>query len=221
MPHTNHPENDTEFEDKKITRVETSGARHTITSEDDWSLYAGDDCPIVPEVGQTARFYGRGIGYLVRGLFINGVKSWYRTPVEQEEYHEISTYGKDAADWLKRWDDDRSVWSIEMGGLGPAYEQCIQITVAEALRWYIKNVQNPNDLTDTEKMVSIREQRDKSLFANPVIKQLGLSGAQHGAAMNLAGTLYVSGPRKVFTDPTVKNRLIQVSKHFPDPYAKV
>lgn len=27
-------------------------------------------------------------------------------------------YGKDAIEWLKRWDANKSVWSVEMGVLG-------------------------------------------------------------------------------------------------------
>ena len=46
-------------------------------------------------------------------------------------------YGKDAVEWLRRWDAGEGVWSIEMGGIGPGYEQCIQITAAEILRYMI------------------------------------------------------------------------------------
>lgn len=34
----------------------------------------------------------------------------------------------DHADLLKRWDAGDPIWSIEMGGLGPSHEQCIQIS---------------------------------------------------------------------------------------------
>jgi hypothetical protein len=46
-------------------------------------------------------------------------------------------FGADAAEWLRRWDEGRSVWSIEMGGLGPGYEQCIHVTAAEILRYML------------------------------------------------------------------------------------
>jgi hypothetical protein len=48
-----------------------------------------------------------------------------------------------------------------------------------------------------------------------VIKKLGLSGAQWGAAKHLALKLYRFGPRTVLTDIHVRDRYIQVERRFP------
>ena len=130
---------------------------------------------------------------------------------EQKE----SFYGKDAAEWLRRWDNGEIVWSIEMGGLGPGYEQCIQIAAAEVLRYYLKTKPDVNVFADQEKYTKFREKRDVEM-PNSVVDMLGLSGAQHGAACNLAGFLYRFGP-VAFTDKDKKleDRIIQVSKTFP------
>ena len=39
-----------------------------------------------------------------------------------------------AQEQLKRWDEGRSIWTISMGGLGPSYEQAIQVLAIEIVR---------------------------------------------------------------------------------------
>lgn len=209
-----YPTNDTQFKDNVIEGVSSEDGSYVITC-DGWSLWCGKDCPVEPKVGQVARQYGRGIGSTVRGLFIDGVKVWYRTETEEAEHHEIQMYGADAADWLARWDAGKGVWSIEMGGLGPGYEQCIQITAAEVLRYLIENKVDSDVDYKEGAWAILRDKIDSSLFANPTISGLGLSGAQHGAAVSLATKLYRDGPRGVMGVPEIKDRRIQVSKNFP------
>lgn len=122
-------------------------------------------------------------------------------------------YGEDAAEWLRRWDEGKTVWTIEMGGLGPGYEQVIAILTAEILRYYVGNAITL-DLTDKE-WQKIREERDAELFRKKSVSELGCSGAQMGAAANVAGHLYRHGPWKVMQDEEVKDRHIQVRKDFP------
>lgn len=50
---------------------------------DGWIMF----CPkgaVEPKVGSKARYYGKGFGYPVRGLDIDGQEVFYRTPEEQE-----------------------------------------------------------------------------------------------------------------------------------------
>jgi hypothetical protein len=35
---------------------------------------------------------------------------------------------------LKAWDDGETIWSVELGGLGPGYEQTIQVAAVEFAR---------------------------------------------------------------------------------------
>ncbi len=210
-----YPENDDQFEDTSIKKVSASENGWSIDRADGWSFFVPKDSPVEPKVGMSARFYGRGIGSTVRGLFLDGVKVYYRTEAEDEEYQEIEMYGADAADWLKRWDEGKGVWSIEMGGLGPGYEQCIHITCAEILRYMLSRGYGPATWEDEEKAKRDNKEVEDNGFANPVIKSLGLSGAQWGAAKNLAFFLYRHGPRGVMKDERVKDRHIQVSRNFP------
>jgi hypothetical protein len=133
------------------------------------------------------------------------------TTQEQDEF-----YGQDAADWLRRWDEGKTVWSIEMGGLGPGYEQCIAILTAEILRIYLDKKYD-FDAAEKDELIwnNIRKERDEILFSNKVVSDLGVSGAQMGAAANLAGHLYRRGPVAVMNDPEVKDRHIQISRQFP------
>jgi hypothetical protein len=208
------PADDSQFKDNVIESVSRDGESYTITC-DGWSLWCGKDCPIEPKAGQIARQYGRGIGSTVRGLFIDGAKIWYRSEAEQAEYQEIEMYGADAADWLARWDAGKGVWSIEMGGIGPGYEQCIQIVAAEVLRYLIDNKVDCATQYEGDAWKDLSEKINKALWANPAIEALGLSGAQAGAAKSLATKLYKDGPRGVMNTVEIKDRHIQVSKNFP------
>jgi hypothetical protein len=82
------PANDFQFEDKKVTRVD----KNSIETDDGWLFFIPDDPQIIPEVGMTARFYGEGIGRPVRGLFLEGIQVFYKTPeehlAERKKQHE-------------------------------------------------------------------------------------------------------------------------------------
>jgi hypothetical protein len=140
---------------------------------------------------------------------------FYRTENEDKEYQDDMLYGKDIKEWLKRWDEGRSVWSIEMGGLGPGYEQCIQITCAEIVRFMISKNYDTSKWNDENEWKKIRNSVEKMSSENEIIEKLGLSGAQWGGALNLAIHLYRDGPKEVMKDKKVENRKIQVQRTFP------
>ena len=124
-------------------------------------------------------------------------------------------YGKDSKEWLKRWDNGDAVWSIEMGGLGPGYEQAIQITFVEMLRYLFNKNYNTTTWNDKEIWKADLKKMETYAFSNETIKKLGLSGAQWGAAMNLAIIFYKRSPVNIMNDDQVKNRHIQINKYFP------
>lgn len=122
---------------------------------------------------------------------------------------------------LVLWDAGESVFSVEMGGLGPGYEQCIQILAFEFLRvllaadWKIPDP-FPDDGSEAQAAY-----RDKwRALSDPVVTALdkqvgGFSGAQVGAAGSLAMATYRRGYRTALRDPEIKDRLIQVSRTWP------
>lgn len=209
--------NDEQFKETTITNVRDEGEGYwSIQLSSGWHFIVPATSPVEPKEGMVARFYGKGIGFAVRGLFLDGQKVFYRTEAEDNEKYEIDTYGADAADWLKRWDEGRVCWSIEMGGLGPGYEQCIHITAAEILRHLLERKYEPETWDhEPETWNHDRKEIEDAVFANRKISAIGISGSQWGAAMNLASQFYRRGPRAVMTDDRVKDRHIQVQRTFP------
>ena len=96
---------------------------------------------------------------------------------------------------LEAWDKGDIIHTIEMGGLGPGYEQAIQIAAVEFARG-CKDMQGiiPNDKESTRRF---REKCDEIL--RRIDNDLGgLSGAQYGAAVWLAfNWCFNGGPQAV------------------------
>lgn len=140
----------------------------------------------------------------------------HNSPVEPKEGMAARFYGKDIAEWLARWDEGRSVWSISMGGLGPGYEQAIQVLAAEVVRHFVATAANWWSGTEEENNAAwkaVRKSCDD--IVTRIDKHMGFSGAQVGAAIQLAAHLYRKGPRACMEDEAVKDRHIQVSKVMP------
>lgn len=84
-----YPLNDREYEDHVLTSVSDAGSNWNI-GHGGWHFLAPkQDAPegFAPQPGMTARFYGKGMGHVVRGLFIDGVRLFYRTETEQTDRH--------------------------------------------------------------------------------------------------------------------------------------
>lgn len=206
---------DTNFQEVTVREVREAADSWDIGWMDGWWFYiAKDQCPFTPEPGMTGRLYGKGIGYAVRGLVLNGHCCFYRTEEEDRQHHADLAYGKDAADLLRKWDAGETCHTIEMGGLGPGYEQALQITVFEILRYLLENSPDADAWSDKAVWKQERDSMERALFENPTVKKLGLSGAQWGAAVNLATAFYVRGPQAVLNEVDADRRTM-VSKSFP------
>lgn len=215
-----YPKNDQQFTETKIASLKTVDSGVELTFEDGWSMFVTDPMPVEPKEGMTLRLYGKGIGFQVRGLFIDGRKVYYRTASEQEKATEDALYGSDNSEVLRRWDDGESVFSISMGGFGPGYEQALQICAMETLRLMARKppIFEALDSGDEDYWKSYREEITKLLFAeNAPCTKLGLSGAQVGAALQLALMFMRHGPAGVAKKADDRRR-IQISRHFPDVY---
>jgi hypothetical protein len=113
---------------------------------------------------------------------------------------------KTASEMLEAWDADGLVQTIEMGGLGPGYEQAIHVLVFEMIRDH-KN--------ETKEDIN----RDWKHWGDDTVRRTdercgGYSGAQVSVAKSLASSYILRGPEKCFkeVDP---DRIILVSKNFP------
>lgn len=117
---------------------------------------------------------------------------------------------------LARWDAGELLWSVEMGGLGPGYEQAIQVAAVEICR----RLNGPFALpTDREVLSAAFDLAlDQAIRAEPVLG--GLSGAMAGAAKSLAAQFLHNGWRGALEKfeaqcPDQRDRLIQIRKSFP------
>lgn len=110
---------------------------------------------------------------------------------------------------LTKWAAGHPVWTIEMGGLGPGYEQCIQVGAFEMAK-RLKDAPMPDE-TDAQ-----NKQLDDMLHA--LCKELeplsGLSGAQAGAIKSLAYHFVKDGYNETLHQ-VEQERLIQAARTFP------
>lgn len=133
---------------------------------------------------------------------------------------EVEPYALTAEEQVRRWDDGDIVWTIEMGGLGPGYEQALQIAAIEAQRWLCRNVPRPPRALWLGEPGSTPEARraawaeiDRGLDAELRSLGLGLSDAQAGAAKQIATQFWMRGPRAALEE--ARARLILVSDDWP------
>jgi hypothetical protein len=114
-------------------------------------------------------------------------------------------------DLVKRWRAGEPVFSLELGGLGPGYEQAIQNTAFELVcKYYGEDL--PVSQTDWEEFGS-------ELFKEP--DHSGHTGASAGAAKRWAYQIlkfgYVEMMTKIHNDRENRERIIQVSKGIVRP----
>lgn len=117
-----------------------------------------------------------------------------------------------AREALALWDKGELVWTAEMGGMGPGYEQCIHVMAFEIVRELL--AREPIDW-------SLQESDGKAWRAfsdavesavQPRVSGVGASVAQWGAAQNLAYIVVRQGWAKALSQ-LPDDRLTMVSRH--------
>lgn len=97
---------DNQFQESRIAGVSAeSDGGWSIQREDGWSFWVPKDSPVTPAIGMIARFYGRGIGFNVRGLTLDGQVVFYRTPAEEDAKREADNLKREQE---KRYDFDKN-----------------------------------------------------------------------------------------------------------------
>ncbi len=108
---------------------------------------------------------------------------------------------------LEKWHSGKPVFTIDMGGMGPGYEQAIQNLVFAILEKY-------KDADSLPGWEVYRDEADK--VAHSIYRGNGFSGAQVGAAKNLAWQFLKVGWREIAKlNPDLEDRWIQVNKGKP------
>lgn len=86
---THYYPDDDQYEDLRVTAVNPAGDDATagwyIGLSSGFSFWIQADSPVTPAVGMPIRMYGRGVGYTVRGVFLDGQRVYYKTEAEQDE----------------------------------------------------------------------------------------------------------------------------------------
>jgi len=112
----------------------------------------------------------------------------------------------------KDWNDGKNVWSGEMGGIGPGYEQCIQTLIFEILTDWDES--QPVVVKDgAEYSPQFKEYADEISYKCSA-RLGGMTGAQVGAAQSLAGQFIYFGYQNMM-EKLPDDRLIQVDKNWP------
>lgn len=106
---------------------------------------------------------------------------------------------------LTQWDTGDSIWSIEMGGIGPGYEQAIQVLAVEIMR--------------DHHHLPLPTGEAQRTWADATIARIdehigGFSGAQVEAAKHIAYKFMKEGPSKAM-ETCPEDRKILVSNFFP------
>ena len=123
---------------------------------------------------------------------------------------------------LSRWDNGQTVWSIEMGGLGPSYEQAIQVVAMELIRAIInrpeirKVMEKQQVLTDDQRDVLNRFMQEETHRIDREKELEGITGAMASAGQNIAFMFTHHGPAEAIKQAGADRR-IQISKSWPKP----
>jgi hypothetical protein len=72
-------------------------------------------------------------------MWINGVKIFYQAEDEFKKESDERYYPESIEEWLARWDDGKQIPSLLEYNVGPHYQQRVQITAVEIVRWFIAN----------------------------------------------------------------------------------
>lgn len=120
-----------------------------------------------------------------------------------------------AADMLAAWDRGEIVATVEMGGLGPGYEQAIQMLTFEIVRDYVgQEIPEPS----TPEMEGFWPAFGEAAIARTDDAAGGYTGAMVGAAKQLAYNLLRKGWDQCRSEIEAQfgpERIIQVSRAFP------
>lgn len=109
--------------------------------------------------------------------------------------------------WLSDYDNGIIVNTVSMGGFGDGYELALQECAIEAMR----NLQGIDVPEENEKFVEILNTAvDKA--ANKLDDEHGFSGAQVGAAKNIAAVFWKQTPERAIKMLPDEERILKMQK---------
>ena len=122
---------------------------------------------------------------------------------------------KDVREQLRRWDAGESIRTVEMGGgIGPGYEQAIQVLAIEIVRDNLDKPLPPDGDKAAWREFGMATAERIDVKGPDGKYSCGFSGAQFGAACNLAARWLRIGPAAVHAE-VPRGRRIQASRFWP------
>ena len=113
---------DTEYEDHVITEV-TESETHYSVMMGPMGFGISKEYGIRPKTGDTIRLYGT-FGRPIRGVDLNGVELYYRTPDEEAERHRLWVEQKHQDDRAK-FEEEREKLDVQYDALPPIFRKRI------------------------------------------------------------------------------------------------
>ena len=105
---------------------------------------------------------------------------------------------------IKQWKNGETIFTVELGGLGPSYEQAIQNFLFDILTYLVEKKIDIKKLSEKDKYSECYEE-----ICSKVANGRDLSGAMYGVAKGTAYQFYKYGYGAMMKKAP-KDRLIQV-----------
>lgn len=185
---------DTEFEEIALKSVKKSSDGYELHREDGWSMFI-ENPGFEPMAGEKARFYGRGIGYVVRGVTISGRVAFYRSPEEQEakatveraEYAEkrrlalLETKVPGVVTPGFEWTEDMA----DVSGFGGGYERACRQMISQGCVWWAEHPDADPQFRGFENVygICVEDNEDAKALGKALCGDIDPSGAMHQAAV--------------------------------------
>ena len=115
---------DTQFRSTTVSTVLEDKDGWVITDAEGWTFFVPRKHGVVPQVGDKARFYGNGIGSIVRGLVLNDKPVFYRTEEEQTAQNQRDRE-QDDEDRRAKFEQNRTAMDADYDALPPVFRERI------------------------------------------------------------------------------------------------
>ncbi len=127
---------DKQFGDSTIKGItpQVHGTGFTLDTSDGCIFEANPKGLPLPEAGQTVRMYGRGMGYIVRGIVVGEHVYRYRTEAENEAQRLADIKEADEAK-RQKFEDNLPQWNADLLALPEAFRDRILRFTAKKKDW--------------------------------------------------------------------------------------
>lgn len=185
---------DFEYEDHLLTEVRKEGDGYVLVTGQG-CLWA-DDPGFEPKVGQYARYYGRGFGYIVRGVVIDGRTVRYTSPVDQaaqnaerSRQYEIERAARLAETKVPEVATPGFEWTEDMrdiSGFGGGYERACRQMISQGCAWWSAHADADPKFHGFKEVIGIcmEDNADAEALSAAITQGIDPSGAMHQAAVS-------------------------------------